>query len=190
MWPVGRESWRAMVVEDSKLPLRQRCRSRLLDCLNIKPSVMSRNKCKVFKDSPQSHTIKPVDTVLKSSPVFGSETSSPPAGLADCQHEHQSDSICPGEVYSVSRAGQQVCENPALIAFRCDVADALIKLKVPHGGFLAGLTMWSPTRQEGPTKIIGPAYTVKYVRKHYENEPKPSGHYVRYPHLPSTWASC
>lgn len=61
----------------------------------------------------------------------------------------------------------------------CDVADALTKLKVPHGGFLAGLTMWSPKRQDGPTKIVGPAYTVKYVRKNYENEPKPSGHYVR-----------
>jgi hypothetical protein len=62
---------------------------------------------------------------------------------------------------------------------RCDVADALSKLKVPHGGFLPGITMWSPRRQEGPAKIIGPAYTVKYVRKNYENEPKPAGHYVR-----------
>lgn len=61
----------------------------------------------------------------------------------------------------------------------CDVADALLKLKVPHGGFLAGLTMWSPQRQEGPTRIVGPAYTVKYVRKNYENEPKPAGHYVQ-----------
>lgn len=60
----------------------------------------------------------------------------------------------------------------------CDVADALLKLKVPHGGFLAGLTMWSPKRQDGPTKIVGPAYTVKYVRKTYENEPKPAGHYA------------
>lgn len=38
--------------------------------------------------------------------------------------------------------------------------------------------MWSPHRQEGPTKVIGPAYTVKYVRKNYENEPKPQGHYI------------
>ncbi|EME38496.1 hypothetical protein DOTSEDRAFT_75880 [Dothistroma septosporum NZE10] len=60
----------------------------------------------------------------------------------------------------------------------CDVADALTKLKVPHGGFLPGLTMWSPKRQEGPTKVIGPAYTVKYVRKNYENEPKPQVHYI------------
>ncbi|EME79821.1 uncharacterized protein MYCFIDRAFT_212317 [Pseudocercospora fijiensis CIRAD86] len=60
----------------------------------------------------------------------------------------------------------------------CDVADALIKLKVPHGGFLPGLTMWSPKRQEGATKIIGPAYPVKYVRKTDDNEPKPQGHYL------------
>ncbi|CAK4031968.1 4-hydroxy-4-methyl-2-oxoglutarate aldolase [Lecanosticta acicola] len=70
----------------------------------------------------------------------------------------------------------------ALEAFTsCDVADALTKLKVPHGGFLPGLTMWSPKRQEGSTKIIGPAYTVKYVRNHYEREPKQSrggGHYI------------
>ncbi|KXT05589.1 hypothetical protein AC579_10109 [Pseudocercospora musae] len=60
----------------------------------------------------------------------------------------------------------------------CDVADALSKLKVPHGGFLPGLTMWSPRRQEGATKIIGPAYTVKYVRKKCENEGQPQGHYL------------
>ncbi|EMC93072.1 hypothetical protein BAUCODRAFT_77175 [Baudoinia panamericana UAMH 10762] len=60
----------------------------------------------------------------------------------------------------------------------CDVADALSKLKVPHGGFLADLTMWSPKRQEGSTKIVGPAYTVRYVRKNYENEPQPKGHYI------------
>jgi len=67
----------------------------------------------------------------------------------------------------------------ALEAFTsCDVSDALLKLKIPHGGFLAGLTLWSPKRQEGPTKIVGPAYTVKYVRKNYENEPKLQGHYI------------
>ncbi|MCJ1428908.1 hypothetical protein MMC29_006819 [Sticta canariensis] len=31
------------------------------------------------------------------------------------------------------------------------------------GGFLSGITLWSPKRQEGSTKIIGPAYTVKYI---------------------------
>ncbi|GAB7339978.1 hypothetical protein MBLNU457_6490t1 [Dothideomycetes sp. NU457] len=74
-------------------------------------------------------------------------------------------------------ASKQVIE--ALKAYTsCDVADALLKLKVPHGGFLAGLTLWSPKRQDGPTKIVGPAYTVKYVRKNHENDPKPAGHYI------------
>ncbi|EXJ70394.1 uncharacterized protein A1O5_06462 [Cladophialophora psammophila CBS 110553] len=59
----------------------------------------------------------------------------------------------------------------------CDVSDALMKLKHPHGGFLPGLTMWSPERQ-GEAKLAGPAYTVKYVRKNYENEPKPASHYI------------
>ncbi|KXJ94048.1 ribonuclease E inhibitor RraA/Dimethylmenaquinone methyltransferase [Microdochium bolleyi] len=48
----------------------------------------------------------------------------------------------------------------------CDVSDALCKLdkvRYRHGGFLPGLSMWSPLRQAGPTKIVGPAYTVKYL---------------------------
>lgn len=39
-------------------------------------------------------------------------------------------------------------------------------------------TMWSPKRQEGPTKIVGPAYTVKYVRKNHGTDPTLKGHYV------------
>lgn len=62
--------------------------------------------------------------------------------------------------------------------YSCDVSDALAKLKYPHGGFLPDLTLYSPEHQSGATKIIGPAYTVRYVRKNYENEPKPSGHYI------------
>ncbi|KAK6820786.1 hypothetical protein PG987_015186 [Apiospora arundinis] len=42
----------------------------------------------------------------------------------------------------------------------CDVSDALCKLNYRNGGFLPGLTMWSPQRQDGPTKIVGPAYMV------------------------------
>ncbi|CAH0028533.1 unnamed protein product [Clonostachys rhizophaga] len=59
----------------------------------------------------------------------------------------------------------------------CDVSDALCKLKVTNGGFLSGLTMWSPARQEGQTKIIGPAYTVKYVPVD-SPEPKLTSHYI------------
>ncbi|RYP07754.1 hypothetical protein DL764_002326 [Monosporascus ibericus] len=59
----------------------------------------------------------------------------------------------------------------------CDVSDALCKLGQPHGGFLPGLTMWSPQRQDGPAKIVGPAYTVKYVPLDYP-APKHPTHYI------------
>ncbi|KAL2203868.1 RraA-like protein [Sarocladium strictum] len=59
----------------------------------------------------------------------------------------------------------------------CDVSDALLKLKQSHGGFLPGLTMWSPERQAGDTKIVGPAYTVKYVPID-DPAPKHPTHYI------------
>lgn len=45
----------------------------------------------------------------------------------------------------------------------CDIGDALVKLQYPHGGFLDGITMWSPVRQGhgGDHKVIGAAVTVK-----------------------------
>lgn len=61
--------------------------------------------------------------------------------------------------------------------FRCDVSDALCKLKYRNGGFLSGLTLWSPQRQSGETKIVGPAYTVKYVPVD-DPAPKHPTHYV------------
>jgi hypothetical protein len=64
-----------------------------------------------------------------------------------------------------------------LMALSCDVSDALIKLKVRNGGFLSGLTMWSPQRQEGATKIVGPTYTVQYSPLS-DPTPKVEGHYV------------
>ncbi|KAI1800906.1 RraA-like protein [Daldinia bambusicola] len=59
----------------------------------------------------------------------------------------------------------------------CDVSDALCKLNYRNGGFLSGLTMWSPQRQDGPTKIVGPAYTVKYVPLD-DPSPKHPTHYI------------
>ncbi|KAK7984053.1 hypothetical protein PG989_011455 [Apiospora arundinis] len=59
----------------------------------------------------------------------------------------------------------------------CDVSDALCKLNYRNGGFLPGLTMWSPQRQDGPTKIVGPAYTVKYVPLD-DPAPKHPTHYI------------
>jgi hypothetical protein len=59
------------------------------------------------------------------------------------------------------------------------VADGLSKLSHPHGGFLEGLTMYSPTFQSGPTRIIGPVFTVKFVPKSDDEAPRIKGHYVR-----------
>ncbi|EOO01270.1 putative ribonuclease e inhibitor rraa dimethylmenaquinone methyltransferase protein [Phaeoacremonium minimum UCRPA7] len=59
----------------------------------------------------------------------------------------------------------------------CDVSDALCKLKYRNGGFLSGLTLWSPQRQEGDTKIVGPAYTVKYAPLD-DPTPKHPTHYI------------
>ncbi|KAK3495733.1 ribonuclease E inhibitor RraA/Dimethylmenaquinone methyltransferase [Neurospora crassa] len=72
-------------------------------------------------------------------------------------------------------------EDPIVKALQqyttCDVSDALIKLKYRNGGFLSGLTMWSPHRQEGATKIVGPAYTVQYVPLD-DPRPKHPTHYI------------
>ncbi|KAK3393549.1 ribonuclease E inhibitor RraA/Dimethylmenaquinone methyltransferase [Podospora didyma] len=77
--------------------------------------------------------------------------------------------------------GPSTPEDPIVKALQeyttCDVSDALCKLKFRNGGFLSGLTMWSPQRQDGPTKIVGPAYTVQYVPL---SDPKPNHptHYI------------
>ncbi|GFZ50088.1 hypothetical protein JCM24511_07841, partial [Saitozyma sp. JCM 24511] len=61
--------------------------------------------------------------------------------------------------------------------YSCDCSDALLKLKVVHGGFLSGPSMWSPKRQEGNTKIVGRAYTVKYALLD-DPAPKVANHYI------------
>ncbi|KAI1170428.1 RraA-like protein [Nemania sp. FL0916] len=72
-------------------------------------------------------------------------------------------------------------EDPIVRALQdyttCDVSDALCKLGYPNGGFLSGLTMWSPLRQEGSTKIIGPAYIAKYAPLD-DPAPKHPTHYI------------
>lgn len=63
----------------------------------------------------------------------------------------------------------------------CDVSNALVKLKHPTGGFLPGLTLWSPERQAGDTRIVGPAYTVRYAALSDPappDTPKPTAHYI------------
>lgn len=41
------------------------------------------------------------------------------------------------------------------------VADALLKLNHPHGGYLPDIIMFSPEQQAGPAKLVGPVFTVK-----------------------------
>ncbi|KAL2271332.1 hypothetical protein VTJ83DRAFT_703 [Remersonia thermophila] len=78
-------------------------------------------------------------------------------------------------------AATSASEDPIVEALRqytsCDVADALVKLGVPDGGFLPGITMWSPQRQDGDTKIVGPAYTVVYA-PHDDPRSKWPSHYI------------
>ncbi|RAH54051.1 RraA-like protein [Aspergillus piperis CBS 112811] len=60
----------------------------------------------------------------------------------------------------------------------CDVADGLSKLKHPDGGFLEGLALYSPDYQAGETKIVGQAFTVKFVPKDDQAAPRLGGNYV------------
>ncbi|KAJ9130518.1 RraA-like protein [Pleurostoma richardsiae] len=60
----------------------------------------------------------------------------------------------------------------------CDIGDALVKLKYPFGGFLDGITMWSPHRRAGSSSIMGPAVTVKMVEMSASHAPKPSVHFA------------
>jgi regulator of RNase E activity RraA len=58
------------------------------------------------------------------------------------------------------------------------IGDALVKLKFPFGGFLDGISMWSPSRRSGSCKIIGQAVTVKMVGSSDKGSPSPSQHFV------------
>ncbi|KAF2160904.1 hypothetical protein M409DRAFT_70191 [Zasmidium cellare ATCC 36951] len=60
----------------------------------------------------------------------------------------------------------------------CDVADALVKLGHPYGGYMHGIRMFSPVAQGGDTKIFGPAYTVLMVDAADKSSPTPSSHFV------------
>ncbi|KAI0601737.1 ribonuclease E inhibitor RraA/Dimethylmenaquinone methyltransferase [Biscogniauxia sp. FL1348] len=63
----------------------------------------------------------------------------------------------------------------------CDIGDALVKLKYPYGGFLDGITMWSPERRAGPARLFGPAVTVKMVEAGDDSTaPAPPRHVADY----------
>lgn len=55
----------------------------------------------------------------------------------------------------------------------------MLKLKVPGGGYLPDIEMYSPTHLASPdVKICGPAYTVKFVSQQDTEAPKPGQHFV------------
>ncbi|KAI7907265.1 RraA-like protein [Cokeromyces recurvatus] len=61
----------------------------------------------------------------------------------------------------------------------CEIADAMIRLGFePWGGYLSDIELWSPTYCEGETRIVGPAYTVKMVKKTDTISPIPKDHFV------------
>jgi regulator of RNase E activity RraA len=58
------------------------------------------------------------------------------------------------------------------------IGDALVKLKVPYGGYLHGIKMFSPAHQAGETKVFGPAYTVQMVEASNTTAPKTAKHFA------------
>ncbi|KAI8071079.1 ribonuclease E inhibitor RraA/Dimethylmenaquinone methyltransferase [Gongronella butleri] len=61
----------------------------------------------------------------------------------------------------------------------CEIADALLKLgQKPWGGYIPDIHMWSPAFCQGDTRIIGPAFTVKLVKKEDTDAPSLKGHFV------------
>ncbi|BCR92021.1 RraA family protein [Aspergillus chevalieri] len=60
----------------------------------------------------------------------------------------------------------------------CDIGDSLVKLKVPHGGYLSGLKMYPPGLLAPNHKIFGPAYTVRMVPASDKTSPTPPTHFA------------
>ncbi|KAL4898061.1 ribonuclease E inhibitor RraA/Dimethylmenaquinone methyltransferase [Aspergillus ambiguus] len=60
----------------------------------------------------------------------------------------------------------------------CDIGDALVRLGVPHGGYLSGLRMFSPGFMCTNSKLFGPAYTVRMVPAADKKSPFPTKHFA------------
>ena len=58
----------------------------------------------------------------------------------------------------------------------CEISDALLKLKLPHGGYIPDINMFSPSNPS--LRICGPAYTVRFVLGSDTTAPKLSAHFV------------
>ena len=60
----------------------------------------------------------------------------------------------------------------------CEISDALIKLSVPHGGYVPDIHMVSPATSYSNVRICSPAYTVQMVHGSNTMAPKLSAHFV------------
>lgn len=58
------------------------------------------------------------------------------------------------------------------------IGDALVKIGLRHGGYLSGLTMYSPGSNGTISKIFGPAYTVRMVPAADKSSPTPDRHFA------------
>ncbi|CAD6890642.1 unnamed protein product, partial [Tilletia caries] len=90
----------------------------------------------------------------------------------------------PKQPQPTPKAQPKASEEPETIFTRirkfstCEVADALIKLKLPHGGHIPGIDIFSPEHINGETRVCGPAFTVKMVSSKDKDAPKPPKHFV------------
>lgn len=65
----------------------------------------------------------------------------------------------------------------ALAAFStCELSDALIRMRSPHGGHIPDIHMLSPT--DSRIRLCGPAYTVQMVLDSDTSAPKLPAHFV------------
>ncbi|CAM1511176.1 Fc.00g086890.m01.CDS01 [Cosmosporella sp. VM-42] len=62
--------------------------------------------------------------------------------------------------------------------FPRQISDGLLKLGFPEGGFLEGLQMYSPDFQGSKTRVVGPAFTVKFAPKSDSTASKVVGNYI------------
>ncbi|KAF2729922.1 RraA-like protein [Polyplosphaeria fusca] len=62
----------------------------------------------------------------------------------------------------------------------CDIGDALVKLRYPRGGYLDGISIWSPTRQGhgSSPRAVGEAVTVRMVDAKDMSAPTPTKHFA------------
>ncbi|PSR81353.1 ribonuclease E inhibitor RraA/Dimethylmenaquinone methyltransferase [Coniella lustricola] len=88
------------------------------------------------------------------------------------QHQQQATMSCSAAATSTDPLVEQLKQYTT-----CDVSNGLVKLKFRNGGFLSGLTLWSPERQAGDTRIVGPVYTVQYAPLS-DPRPKLPTHYI------------